>query len=224
MNDNFPIILLDCSTGGTLGPNCRMDVVKTELKVVDELLPLRIGVHNSTAKLADLAPIARELSSKIADVGLRHFKRNGKTFPCRKGCATCCHYIVVLAAPDAFRLVEEVHKMLPQRRTEVKKSFRKANEWFEQHTGNFQQTDGLSWSGKLRYPCPFLHNNHCTIYENRPIICREWIVTGTEQKCVEDKKVRRLVPSVHIGDVLKQLAAKLEDKPCEDVILPAVFE
>ena len=224
MNGNLPIILQDGSTVGTSKPNCRMDVVETELEVVDELLPVRIGVRNGTAKLADIAPMARELSSKIADVGLRHFKRNGKTIPCRKGCASCCHYIVVLTAPDAFRLVEEVHKMLPQRRKEVKKSFRKANEWFEQHPGKFQRADGAPGSDNLRYPCPFLDNNQCTIYENRPIICREWMVTGTEQNCREDKKVRRLVPSVHIGDVLRQLAARLEDKSCEDVTLPALFE
>ncbi len=225
MNDKLLIILLDGSTASTLQPDSRIDVVEMELDVASELLPLRIGVRNGPAKLADIAPMARALSSKITDAGLRHFERKDKTIPCRKGCAACCHYIVVLTAPDAFRLVEEVLEMLPQRRKEVIKSFSKANEWFEQqHASNSQRAGIFPWYRKLRYPCPFLHNNQCTIYENQLIVCREWMVIGTDQQCRKENKVRRVLPLVHIGDVLKQLVGRLEDKPPEDVILPTVFE
>jgi len=225
MNDESPIILLDGSTAGTLQTHGLIDVVEMRLDVACELLPIRIGVREGDAKLADLAPMARALSSRITDIGVRHFENKGETIPCRKGCAACCHYIVVLTAPDAFCLIEQVLTMPQQQRKKVIKSFGKANEWFgQQHSGNPLQTGVLPWYCELRYPCPFLHENQCTIYENRPIACREWMVTGTNHQCLNGNKVKRILPSIHIGDVLKHLAVKLEDKTTEDVIFPTVFE
>ncbi len=224
MNDKLPIILLDGETAGTI-QSSQMDVVEMAFDVAGEFLPLHIGVRNGFSKLADIAPMARTLSSKITDAGLRHFERNGKTIPCRKGCGICCHYIVVLTVPDVFRLVEEVKQMPAQRRNGVMKSFDKINEWFEQQHVDNSQTTGISdWYSRLRHPCPFLYDNQCTIYENRPTVCREWLVTGTDRQCRKNNKVRRVSPSVHIGDVLKQLVSRLEDKSAEDVIFPTVFK
>ena len=226
MNDKLPIFLLDGSAAGTLQPDSQIDVVEMQLNVAGELVPVRIGVRNGPAKLADIAPMARGLSSKIADAGLKYFERKDKTISCRKRCVACCHYIVALSAPDVFCLVEEVLVMLPEQRKKVIESFSNANKWFkqQQHAGNSQRTGILPWYRSLRYPCPFLHNNQCTIYENRLIVCREWMVIGTGQQCRDGSKVRRVLPSVHIGDILNQLVGRLEDNPPEDVILLTVFE
>ncbi len=225
MKDELPIILLDGSKADAIQTDGRIDVVETQLNVAGELRPVRIGVREGDAKLADLAPMARGLSSIITDAGVRHFENNGKTIPCRKGCAACCHYIIVLTPPDAFCLVEQILAYPRQQRKKVIKSFSKANDWFEQqHSGNANQAGVLSWYHDLRYPCPFLHKNLCTIYENRPIVCREWVALGTNRQCQNGNRVRRVLPSVHIGDVLKQLVASLEGKTSEDVIFPTLFE
>ena len=35
----------------------------------------------------------------------------------------------------------------------------------------------------LRMPCPFLEDEHCTIYEERPAACRELLVTSAAELC-----------------------------------------
>jgi hypothetical protein len=36
---------------------------------------------------------------------------------------------------------------------------------------------------QLGIPCPFLEDDACTIYENRPAVCREYLVTSAPEHC-----------------------------------------
>jgi uncharacterized protein len=71
---------------------------------------------------------------------------------CKKGCAQCCHIAAVITEFEAKILAKASGK----KRAKVRK------------TGN---RDALV-SKYFGVPCPFLKNNTCSVYEQRPITCR----------------------------------------------------
>ena len=78
-----------------------------------------------------------------------------------------------------------------------------------------------SWYVGLGVRCPFLSENICTIYENRPSACRDHFVYGGGIACADTEvaiePVKMPVPMV---EVLGQLAGEFEDSEVEAVILP----
>jgi len=73
----------------------------------------------------------------------------------------------------------------------------------------------------LKLACPFLDNGVCTIYEQRPLACREYFVNGSVEACRGQRGVAEVVEMpVQLPNALAQLASELEDTSVEAVILP----
>lgn len=115
--------------------------------------------------------------------------RKNLRFRCT-GCGKCCQETVVLLTDgDVRRLVEGTQR----RATEVVRFFRpdeikmekRHPFWIRFSTG--RAVMGLPW--KANGHCRFLgHNNLCTVYEHRPVTCREYpfqIVQSDEGKVLE---------------------------------------
>lgn len=92
----------------------------------------------------------------------------GKTKPgCAKGCAFCCHTIVILTAPEAFYVAEHIERT-------------RTPEEFARTVGQVRAADALTrgrkgserWGGGP--PCPLLdlESGACSVYHGRPIACR----------------------------------------------------
>jgi Fe-S-cluster containining protein len=73
-----------------------------------------------------------------------------KFTPCKKGCSYCCHYEVAISEAEILYIEKNTkHKRM-------KKYGPKA-----------------LFHGK---PCPFLKNGNCSIYNQRPFVCRRHVV------------------------------------------------
>jgi Fe-S-cluster containining protein len=86
---------------------------------------------------------------------------------CMKGCAFCCHTIVVVTAPEAFYLAEFIEGAGDQGQ------FRDARARVEAFDGKSRGVPGeVRWGKGL--PCPLLsaNNGACSIYRGRPLACR----------------------------------------------------
>jgi len=51
----------------------------------------------------------------------------------------------------------------------------------------------------MRIPCPFLENESCGIYEDRPLRCREFLVTSPPENCASDHPGRITRPPTPPG-------------------------
>jgi Fe-S-cluster containining protein len=78
------------------------------------------------------------------------------------------------------------------------------------------------WYARLRLACPFLSEGLCTLYEQRPIACREHIVTSSPRTCEieETNDPEGVRMPVSVLDALGQFAADLEQSDIEAVMLP----
>jgi Fe-S-cluster containining protein len=226
------------------------DGVKTicfELDIFGRPAHFGFSVVQKQARLSDITPLARTLSTKLAIMVLDRLRSNGEFVPCCKGCSACCNYLIPMSVPEAFRLREEI-LALPgeQRRTVFQSCLDTAKIILDEKPKEFEITESAKtnnqiqinqlskWYASLKLACPFLSDSLCTSYEHRPVACREYIIIGSALLCEDElsvadapKPLRRLRDEsqavqmpVSVLDCLGQLTAELEQSDIEAVMLP----
>jgi Fe-S-cluster containining protein len=78
---------------------------------------------------------------------------------------------------------------------------------------------------RMHLPCGFLEDGECTIYADRPLVCRQYMVTSPAEHCVkfEYDAIDILEPPVRLADGLAEIAGLVEKKPERQVPLFAVL-
>jgi Fe-S-cluster containining protein len=212
-------------------------IIKLVLDVFGQREQLAISVKDERIRLADIVPLARALSAKIADIVCERERLKGATIPCEKGCSTCCNYLVPLAVPEVFRLCEEIHAMPLVRQVLIEQKCVKAAQQMlgERPPASFadlasadtaESTAELlcmtsNWYADFELNCPFLCKRMCTIYENRPMACREYAVTGCPEACSGGPgQAKGVYMPARMSEVLGRLARDLEGTNVEGLIMP----
>jgi len=210
------------------------EVVSFELDIFDKVLRFDIGVTNKQARLSDIVPLARTISSRVAVAVLDTLNESGQIVPCCKGCSACCEYLIPLSIPEVFRLHEELLTMpvdrggrylaacLEKAETILGKGSGEFGAKEQVKYGQFQKEQLSQWYSGLKIACPFLSDGICSLYSQRPMACREHIITGSAFFCsnnVADEPAVFRMP-VSVLDCLGQLAADLEQSEIEAVMLP----
>ena len=234
MIENRAVALVDESNGTANASGGRV-TLRFELDIAGERLSFGVQIVRGQIRLSDIIPLARSLSEKLCQAALRKLHAEGSEVPCRKGCAACCNYLVPLSVPEAFRLqedlsslpVEQGRKMLHACLSAAGKILEKKPDIFTceepRETNGQEMTSRTSkWYAGLNLSCPFLSDNACISYGNRPIACREHFVTTPAALCVAGTTPEpSVVPMpVSILECLGQLASELEQREVEAVVLP----
>ena len=208
-----------------------------ELDILGETLSFRIGVCKERARLADIVPIARTLCDIITGVVVARARSKGNHIPCGVGCSACCNrYLVPLSVPEALRFREEIHAAPAYRREYIWKSClhsarlilkRKPPKSLMPRTEEVSAVKSVdlnlvsNWYSDLKLACPFLRNHVCTIYEQRPLACREHFIMGSARGCKGLRGLAEVLEMpVQLPNVLAKLAGDLEGTGLEAVVLP----
>jgi Fe-S-cluster containining protein len=183
----------------------------------------------------------RRLGEQAQELEERRSVGAGAPISCRKGCAACCRMLVPVSAPEAFALRETIHRMPDQRRRAVSRKVAEALARLEEagllprlhdiaETGRQILDDELESTNRdyyaLRMPCPFLEEEVCSIYEDRPAACRELLVTTPADLCQDMIKnpVRPLPIPVRMSTVLALLWSEVAGGPARFIPLPLALE
>jgi len=225
-------------TGDTY--NCATEVIGLELDILGKEVNFHIGVGKGQARLADIVPLARTLCTKITDVVLESIRSDGGRIPCCKGCSACCKPgLVPLSVPQALRLKEEISAAPAYRRESMSRACllaarrilsQKPPKAFMDRTAEASPAGPVDldlvsdWYAGLKLDCPFLDNNLCNIYEQRPLACREYFIKGSAGVCKGQRGIAEMVETpVQVTNVLARLASELEGTRVEAVLLPLVL-
>jgi Fe-S-cluster containining protein len=217
--------------------NCSDDVIGLELDILGKEVDFRIAVGQGQARLSDIVPLARTICTEITNVVVESIRRDGDNIPCCKGCAACCNrYLVPLSVPEAFRFDQEVSAAPEDRRQEMYRASlaaarrilsQKPPKPFIGHPTGASRENPVdlnlvsNWYMNLNLPCPFLHKSVCSIYEQRPLACREHFVKGYAGACGGRSGTAEVVKMpVQLPNALTQLAGELEGASAEAIILP----
>ncbi len=166
------------------------------IKIGGHPLSMQMTVPVRPVKIRYMLPIFHQMSNSFVDLGVDAAVAAGGTVSCKAGCGMCCRQPVPIAEAEAYQIHEMVENMLEPRRSEIKKRFDDACEHFTK-TGWFKKIDkavGLEPDERNKLiedyfrediPCPFLVNESCSIHKNRPLSCREYLVTSPAKCCAD---------------------------------------
>ena len=167
--------------------------------------PLRttIVAPAGPTRLIQLLPLANALADAVTGMAEQALEKQGEKVTCKKGCAACCRSMIPISQVEARRLSELVDNLPEARRSQVLARFADALCRLDQ-AGLLEMlrtrehwTDLESKKIQVQYflqgiACPFLEDETCSIYRDRPTACREFLVTSPAENCARptDEDVR----------------------------------
>jgi len=206
-----------------------------QLKQGETLIQLETEVPAWPADLQGLLPIFRSLTDKLVTIAIDAAATENKAISCKTGCTACCYMAVPVSEPEAYRLRDVVDAMPEPQRSAVQARFAAAMDVFR-NSGLIQdmfqrpRTEedipkfmaGLHAYFAKWHPCPFLENDRCSIYEERPLICREFMVSSPPENCsnIQGEGVERLVVPSRPSRALAMIASQQHES--RDAVLPLI--
>jgi Fe-S-cluster containining protein len=153
-----------------------------------------VQVPSGPATPRDLLPVLQGLADAIVGSAVQAAETRGQTISCKKGCGACCRQLVPLSPTEARRLRDLVNGLPEPRRSAVLARFADARERLEaaglleqlyhpeRLPAEHRQAFGMEYF-RQGIPCPFLEDESCSIHPDRPLICREYLVTSPAEDC-----------------------------------------
>lgn len=167
---------------------------KVELNISGRKLHLEMTLPTAPTDPKRLLPLFQSLADTIVKIGIENAEARGAKISCQAGCGACCRQLVPISKPEAHRLRELVNEMPAPRRAEIVARFDNALQKL-QAAGLMERLEARDFASKqeasafgMEYfrqgiACPFLENESCSIYADRPISCREYLVTTPAENC-----------------------------------------
>jgi Fe-S-cluster containining protein len=196
------VLRLDATSGSTSPP----ETADIRLTIDGEPFELQISVPSGPATPRQLLPVFRGLTELAVGIGVRKVEAEGRTVSCRKGCGACCRQLVPISETEARVLGHLVEAMPEPRRSEVRTRFAEALRRLDEadllarlrdpgtSAGRDLRPVGLAYFA-LGMACPFLEDESCSIHPDRPLACREYLVTSPAEECARPTaETIRMVP------------------------------
>lgn len=126
-----------------------------------------------------------------ADWDMENFSK-----PCAAGCSSCCHQSISIFSLEGMVLERFIKRRLSPHQKENSKA--RTEYWlniFNQVTRDatidnpiteaefFQAEKQMTG---LRVPCPLLEDGMCSVYEDRPLVCRTYAVENNPHECAKN--------------------------------------
>jgi Fe-S-cluster containining protein len=141
-----------------------------------------ITVPNAPVPAAEVVPALQGLVNAVVEAA-----EAGHTVSCRKGCGACCRQLVPVSRTEGERLLQLVKAMPADRREALAARFAAAEAAIDR-TGLKERGDRSDRELSVAYfaqgiACPFLEDESCSIHPERPLVCREYLVTSPAELC-----------------------------------------
>jgi Fe-S-cluster containining protein len=167
---------------------------RVQLRVYEEPITVEVTVPAEPTPMADLLPVFQGLTNAVVDLAIARVEAQGRTISCRAGCGACCRQVVPVSESEARSLARLVDALPEPRRTAIRERFADAVRRLAVAGVLEPLTRAVSQGGEpvrelgLAYfragiACPFLENESCSIYRDRPLACREYLVTSPAEHC-----------------------------------------
>ncbi len=166
-------------------------VVKVGVTLGDGRVEEHVPVPEAPARPKDLVRTAQVLTDALVQ---RAVNSTRDAISCRKGCGACCRQVVPVSQPEARHIADVIEQLPTERRTIIRERFAAAQHSLSKTDlpHRLHQADALSDEQRQQLAvdyfhqgiaCPFLEDESCSIYEQRPLACREYLVTTPAQNC-----------------------------------------
>ena len=194
-------------------------------------LQAQVTVPCGSIHVSDLLPFARGLSDQIVGESVKSVGEAGLKISCKKGCGACCRNLVAISEVEARRIRNVVEELPEPRRSEIRTRFAVARQRLEKAGLLDRLRQSEAWTEAefmeliaayfpLGIPCPFLEAESCSIYAERPVTCREFLVVSPPEHCAQpsSKIVRAVRLPLRVFNALARMHAPGEKSGSERAV------
>jgi Fe-S-cluster containining protein len=179
-------------TGETTLPQTR--TADVALTVAGRRLHFHLTVPAAPTRPVELLPLFQSLTDMFVGAAVADAEAGGATISCRKGCGACCRQLVPVSEIEIESIRRLVEALPEPRRSEVIGRFERAL----QRLGDAGLLESLRMPERVSrervlglgttyfrqgIACPFLEDESCSIHSDRPLACREYLVTSPAANC-----------------------------------------
>jgi Fe-S-cluster containining protein len=204
-------------------------------------LAVQVEVPTGFVPVTAIVPALRRIGERAMALEEQQAVHSGAHVSCREGCAACCRMLVPVSPPEAYALKDMIERLPGDRRQamlgRIEETRRRlANTGLLDVLSAIAESD-RQWSDDemepvnrayyaLRMPCPFLEDERCSIYADRPAACRELLVTSPAELCQDlvHNAVRTLPVPLRISTVLSLLWSQAAGGPLRFIPLPLAWD
>ncbi|HEY4330374.1 MAG TPA: YkgJ family cysteine cluster protein [Phycisphaerae bacterium] len=169
----------------------------------------------------------RQLTDVVTAEAIRRSQEHGAAITCAAGCGACCRQIVRITSIEALALAKLVAEMPAARQAIIRARFAAAMDKlraagivapaisgqrprFSIHPPDLTDAEWREFAHayfKLAIACPFLEDESCGIYADRPLICREYLVTSPVRHCqsLETAQTKTVPLTMQVSERLIEL-------------------
>ena len=189
-----------------------------EIAVAGRKVALQVDVPAAPVSPRRILPLVHGLTDVAVQASV---DAQSAPVSCTKGCGACCRQLVPISVVEARAIHALVGEMEEPRRSAVVARFADACRRTEEaglgdDLRDFSRLRGIPEMNafgmayfRLGIPCPFLEDESCSIHPERPIACREYLVTSPPEHCSapEQERVEGVVLNRKVSAVINQLGA-----------------
>jgi len=176
-----------------------------QLKWEGRTLDASVAVPTAPVRPRVVLPVIQQLTNALVGMGESLVAERGETVSCRAGCGACCRQLVPVSETEAHHLRDLIDAMPEPRRAAVRARFAAVRDqlaavgmleaFVDPVVAAATPTLGIDYF-RLGIACPFLEDESCSIHPDRPLSCREYLVTSPAEHCRNPTRdVVRRVPT-----------------------------
>lgn len=200
-----------------------------------------VEIPDGFVPVTEILPLLRQLGQQAQALERNKIAASGQVISCARGCAACCRMLVPVSAPEAFALRDMVATLPESRRDIIRHRLADTAARLEQAgllarlrlvaetdrpiTDEMMEPVNRAYF-ELKMPCPYLENEACSIYEDRPAACRELLVTSPAEWCQDmaNKPIRSIPVPIRVSTILGLLWSSLTVGPPRLIPLPLALD
>ncbi len=167
---------------------------RVELDVGGSPVQVELTVPSGPCAPGAILPAVRVLTNAVVASAEGRSEADGLPISCGERCAACCRQLVPISGIEARAIRDRVMALPEPRRSAVLARFAQALNRLDEakllaplRDLDGPETDyralGLAYV-RLGLACPFLDDELCSIHPERPIVCREHLVTSPAENCL----------------------------------------
>ncbi len=167
---------------------------RLKLAAGDLAVETTVAVPAEPVPATAMLPALRQIVDAAVAAAEAREASQGRTVSCRKGCSACCRQLVPISTVEAHAIRALVDALPPVRRHSVRKRFAAAADRLRAAglrdpllNPPSRRKDDEPALGRayfaLGLDCPFLEDHLCSIHAERPLVCREYLVTSPAAFC-----------------------------------------
>ena len=210
--------------------------VQVQLRVLGRPITVVQSVSEGPTRLDEALPFLRSIADRVIQHAVAHTEATGAKISCRRGCAACCKAQPVPVTPaEAYALLRIVEAMDEPLQKQVRERFadraarlREAGlaEAFIHYDDSMTAAEARHNAQRyfrLGLVCPFLEDDACSIYRDRPFVCRQYLVTSPADLCQDpfDNPVEPIPIPIGAAGVALETATAMLGKP--QITVPLVL-